>query len=59
MVTVTVTVTVADVRRIARTLPRTTEHLRYSWVCELVVEAWRMCVPKKVPVAYDAARRRR
>jgi hypothetical protein len=39
---------------------------RYNWVCarldaidkvelrELVVEAWRMCVPKKVAAAYDA-----
>jgi hypothetical protein len=112
-------VTVEDVRRIARTLPRTTEHLihdrvkfrvgrivyaslsrdetvlgfgypkeeraalvaaephkflmpspsdlRYRWVCarlaelddvelrELIVEAWRMCVPKKVSAAYDAS----
>jgi hypothetical protein len=46
-------------------LPRTSE-LRYNWVCvrldaidrnelrELVVDAWRMCVPKKVRDAYDA-----
>jgi hypothetical protein len=39
--------------------------LRYNWVCvrldtidhdelgELVVDAWRMCVPKKVSAAYD------
>lgn len=39
--------------------------LRYNWVCvrldaidddelrELVIEAWRMCVPKKVAAAYD------
>jgi hypothetical protein len=39
--------------------------LRYNWVCvrldaidddelqELVIEAWRMCVPKKVATAYD------
>lgn len=41
--------------------------LRYNWVLarldlleheemeELVVDAWRMCVPKKVSAAYDAA----
>ena len=46
-------------------LPRPSE-LRYNWVCvrldaidhdelrELVVDAWRMCVPKKVAAAYDA-----
>ena len=45
-------------------LPRTRD-LRYNWVCvrldtiddaelrELVVDAWRMCVPKKVAAAYD------
>lgn len=45
-------------------LPRPRE-LRYNWVCvrldtidddelrELVIEAWRMCAPKKVAVAYD------
>jgi hypothetical protein len=45
-------------------LPRPSE-LRYNWVCvrldaidedelrELVVDAWRMCVPKKVAAAYD------
>ena len=47
--------------------------LRFNWVCvrfetidhdelrELVVSAWRMCVPKKVADAYDASlgRRRR
>jgi hypothetical protein len=45
-------------------LPRASD-LRYNWVCvrlatighnelrELVVEAWRMCVPKRVRVAYD------
>jgi hypothetical protein len=45
-------------------LPRTWE-LRYRWVCvrldaidvdelrELLVEAWRMCVPKKVAAEYD------
>ncbi len=45
-------------------LPRPSE-LRYNWVCvrldaidrdelrELVVDAWRMCVPKKVSAAYD------
>jgi len=45
-------------------LPRASE-LRYHWVCvrldtidadelhELVVDAWRMCVPKKVAAAYD------
>ena len=45
-------------------LPRPSE-LRYKWVCvrldtidhdelrELVVDAWRMCVPKKVSAAYD------
>jgi hypothetical protein len=112
-------VTVEDVRRIARQLPRTSEHLirdrvkfrvgrivyvalsrdetvmgfgypkeerdalvagepdkflmpersdeRYQWVQvrlaaidgdelrELVTDAWRMCVPKKVAAAYDAA----
>jgi hypothetical protein len=47
-------------------LPRTSD-LRYNWVCarldaidhdelrELVVDAWRMCVPKKVRDAYDGA----
>lgn len=45
-------------------LPRTSD-LRYRWVCvrlaaldldelyELVVDAWRMCVPKKVADAFD------
>jgi hypothetical protein len=45
-------------------LPRTSE-LRYQWVCvrlvaldvdelrELLVDAWRMCVPKKVAAAYE------
>lgn len=45
-------------------LPRPRD-LRYKWVCvrlsaidldelrELVIEAWRMCVPKKVAAAYD------
>lgn len=45
-------------------LPRQSE-LRWNWVCvrldaidhdelrELVVDAWRMCVPKKVSAAYD------
>jgi len=45
-------------------LPRTSL-LRYKWVCvrldmidhdelrEIVVDAWRMCVPKKVAAAYD------
>ena len=45
--------------------------LRYNWVCvrldtidhdelrELVIEAWRMCVPKKVRVAYDTRPSRR
>ena len=49
-------------------LPRPSE-LRYHWVCArldridrdelrvLVVEAWRMCVPKKVAAAYDATTR--
>jgi hypothetical protein len=49
-------------------LPRASE-LRYHWVCArldridhhelraLVVEAWRMCVPKRVAAAYDAATR--
>jgi hypothetical protein len=43
-----------------------TSDLRYNWVVvrlaalspeemrELVVDAWRMCVPKKVSAAYDA-----
>src|SRR5215208_5155281 len=47
-------------------LPRTSD-LRFNWVCarldaidhdelrELVVDAWRMCVPKKVRDAYDGA----
>ena len=47
-------------------LPRPSD-LRYRWVCvrldavdvdelrELLVDAWRMCVPKKVAAAYDAA----
>ena len=46
-------------------LPRASD-LRFHWVCArleridhdelrmLVVEAWRMCVPKKVAAAYDA-----
>ena len=45
-------------------MPRASE-LRYRWVCvrldaidhdelrELVVDAWRMCVPKKVAAEYD------
>jgi len=45
-------------------MPRPSE-LRYQWVCvrldaidvdelrELLVDAWRMCVPKKVAAAYD------
>jgi hypothetical protein len=45
-------------------LPRQSE-LRFNWVCvrldaidrdelrELIVDAWRMCVPKKVSAAYD------
>jgi hypothetical protein len=45
-------------------LPRQSE-LRYNWVCvrletidcdelhELIVDAWRMCVPKKVAASYD------
>jgi len=46
-------------------LPRPSD-LRYNWICvrldkidqdelrTFVVEAWRMCVPKKVAAAYDA-----
>jgi hypothetical protein len=46
-------------------LPRPSE-LRFHWICvrldkidhdelrKLVVDAWRMCVPKKVAAAYDA-----
>ncbi len=46
-------------------LPRRSD-LRFNWVCvrlegldgdelrELVIDAWRMCVPKKVAAAYDA-----
>jgi hypothetical protein len=45
-------------------MPRSSD-MRYRWVCvrldaidgaelrELLVEAWRMCVPKKVAAAYD------
>ena len=45
-------------------LPRPSD-LRFNWVCvqldaidhdelhELIVDAWRMCVPKKVSAAYD------
>jgi hypothetical protein len=45
-------------------LPRTSE-MRYRWVCvrlvaidvdelrELLVDAWRMCVPKKVAAGYE------
>jgi hypothetical protein len=45
-------------------LPRPSE-LRYNWVCvrldaidqdeltELIVDAWRMCVPKKIAAAFD------
>jgi hypothetical protein len=45
-------------------LPRTSD-LRFNWVCvlldtidhdelrELIVDAWRMCVPKKVSATYD------
>ena len=45
-------------------MPRPSQ-MRYRWVCvrldaidsdeqrELLVEAWRMCVPKKVAAAYD------
>lgn len=50
-------------------LPRPSD-MRFHWICvtlakidreemtELVVEAWRMCVPKKVAAAYDAAKAR-
>ena len=46
-------------------MPRPSE-MRYRWVCvrldaldqdelrELLVDAWRMCVPKKVAAAYEA-----
>jgi hypothetical protein len=46
-------------------LPRQSE-MRYRWVCarldaldpdelrELLLDAWRMCVPKKVAAEYDA-----
>jgi hypothetical protein len=46
-------------------LPRTSD-LRFKWVCvrlaaidvdelgELLIDAWRMCVPKKVAAAYEA-----
>ena len=46
-------------------LPRPSD-MRYQWVCvrlaaidtdelnELLIDAWRMCVPKKVAAAYDA-----
>jgi hypothetical protein len=49
-------------------LPPTKSDLRYNWVCtwlealdddemrELVVDAWRMCVPKGVAAAYDEPR---
>ena len=49
-------------------LPRPSD-LRFHWICvrldkidrdelrKLVVEAWRMCVPKKVAAAYDARQR--
>jgi hypothetical protein len=45
-------------------MPRASD-MRYRWVCvrldaieldelrELLVDAWRMCVPKKVAAAYD------
>lgn len=51
-------------------LPRQSD-LRFNWVCvrldtidqnelrELVISAWRMCVPKKVAAAYEATRRGR
>ena len=47
-------------------LPRPSD-MRYQWVCarlseideaemqELIVDAWRMCVPKKVIAEYEAA----
>ena len=47
-------------------LPRPSD-LRFHWICvrldkidheeleKLIVEAWRMCVPKKVSTAYDAS----
>ena len=54
----------AEVRAVAVTLPRTSEHqIRVHWVRgrlaaldeeelrELVIDAWRMCVPKKVAAA--------
>ena len=49
-------------------MPRPSD-MRYRWVCvrldaidvdelwELLVDAWRMCVPKKVAAAYDEFRR--
>jgi len=48
-------------------LPSRTSDLRYQWVeawldaldvdelRELIVDAWRMCVPKGVAAAFDAA----
>ena len=45
-------------------MPRTSE-MRYKWVCvrlnaidvdelrELIIDAWRMCVPKTVAAAYE------
>src|SRR4029453_3539684 len=51
-------------------MPRPSD-MRYRWVCvrldsidveelrELLVDAWRMCVPKKVAAAYEGGRRPR
>jgi hypothetical protein len=54
-------VTAEDVRRLAMSLPRTEEALVRDQVKfrvglrELVVDSWRMCVPKKVAASYDGS----
>jgi hypothetical protein len=57
-------ITAADVRAVALPLPRTEEHLIHDWVHarmaaldpdemrELIIDAWRMVVPKKVAAAH-------
>lgn len=49
----------------AKFLMPATSDMRYQWVCvrldaldidelrELLIDAWRMCVPKRVAAAYD------
>jgi hypothetical protein len=46
-------VTIDDAWAVTTTLPRSYEALDVDELRELVVDAWRMCVPKKQPVAHE------